>query len=235
MPCCLVYYWIILPYYTLKINKLKGGKSLFGWNSKVLDIFIKWRGVASRNAQFKGVTSLKGREPLICRVAYQTYLVLKRHLWWVQEVASLRDLNSIIGIALTHSKTIRSQVSVLKTQRLQLVPGSWGKRGRPRTFLHLAQWASVQRRERTAAADHCERPPAASSILADKTAAARDGWGMRGNMILKDTRKHSDESDCHGQRCPRQSSALRFSVGMKFIEICNWIPNMLNNHACQWC
>ena len=55
------------------------------------------------------------------------------------------------------------------------MPGSWGKRGRPQTFLHLAQWASVQRRERAAAADRCEGRPAASSILADKTVAACDG------------------------------------------------------------
>ena len=55
------------------------------------------------------------------------------------------------------------------------MPGSWEKWGRPRIFLHLAQWASVQHRERAAAADRCGTGPAASSILADKTAAACDG------------------------------------------------------------
>lgn len=92
------------------------------------------------------------------------------------EVVGLRDLNSIIGIALTRlSKTVKGRVSVLKTWRLQLVPGSWGMLGPPLMCLHPAQWASIQRHKCAATAECCEQHPAASSILADRTAVVCGG------------------------------------------------------------
>lgn len=76
----------------------------------------------------------------------------------------MRDLN-----------TIRSQVSVLKTWRLQLGPGSWGMLGQCLMCLNPAQGPSILRHEHAATADCWERCPAASSILADRTVAACGG------------------------------------------------------------
>lgn len=56
-------------------------------------------------AIFLGVTSQKGWEQLIWRIAFcQKIFGLVEGTRWVLEVAGPRDINSIIGIALTHNQ-----------------------------------------------------------------------------------------------------------------------------------
>lgn len=63
--------------------------------------------------------------------------------------------------------------------------GSWGMRGHPVKFQRDAQSVSVQQSLCAETDDCCEPRPAASSILAGRTAAACDGLAMNGNKILK--------------------------------------------------